>query len=103
MIKIAKLSVSPQYFKWLFPENTHFNIQRYIRTKEWIYDSDNYGHDISFWVVVIDGDPTFYKSEHMWEWDYCDDEPVLENEFYITNVSKPDLDAEAKNNLRFVV
>jgi hypothetical protein len=105
MIKLANLSTSPKYFKWKFIEGTEFNVENYIKKKEWVHDSDSFdNNNTTFWVLVIDGVSKFYKSEHTWEWhNYGEQDAHVINEFDIKEITKVELSDEAKGNTRFVV
>jgi hypothetical protein len=100
-MKFARLS--SWYFRWTFVE-TPFDIKKYLSSEHWIYDFDQCGGVTSFWVVMDEGVPTFYRCSHEWYWSnygYDDNEAV--NEFEIGVVGREDLDEEATKALRFVV
>ena len=104
MMKVAKLSVYHEYFKWKFIVGPDFNVENFIKNKERVHDADSCGDCISFWVVVTDGEPKFYRSEHSWYWhNYGQEDSELINEFDIAEVPKIGVLEEAKDNLRFVV
>lgn len=104
MIKIAKLSTSPEYFKWDFIKKSNFCIDSYITGKETLYDADCCGDEVVYWVVVTDGDPIFYRCYHSWWWhNYGLDNSELRNEFGVIEIDKDNLDDEAKANIRFVI
>jgi len=103
MYKVADLSVNPRYFKWDFIKED-FNVENYIKRKEYVYDADSCGNETNFWVVVKEGTPRFYRSYHEWYWNnYGQEDSELINEFEIEEVTQETLNGDAKINLRFVI
>ena len=104
MIKVANLSSYPEYFKWEFIKNPDkFNFENWVKNKLFVYDSDNSGNDISYWVVSEDGVNKYYKVYHEWCWWETNIEGFnvyVENIFEITKVNKNDVKSEC---LKFVI
>jgi len=104
MIRVADLSVDPRYFKWNFVDQENLNIENYIKKKEYLYDANSCGDETNYWVVVKEGNPRFYRSEHDWYWhNYDEEDAYLVNEFDIQEVDRQDLNEEARKNLRFII
>lgn len=106
MVRLAKLSVYPEYFRWTFlkPEfDKAAWVKTWIEKREMVYDTDDGGEEISYWVVIINGVAEFYKLQHIWGWTSSNRDRELENHFEFTEVTREDLDKKAKENLKFVV
>ncbi len=101
MTKVARLE--DHFFRWHFVADP-FAIEPWLEDQRWVYDFDSCGPQITFWVVMRDGEPTFHKCRHDWYWrDYGHEDNHAVNEFEHTVVGRDDLDEWARKALRFVV
>lgn len=101
MMKVARLDT--YYFKWEFVSEP-FDFKKWVKEKSWVYDFDQCGDEVSFWVTMKEGEPTFYRVRHDWYWhNYGLEDSEAMNDFEIRIVQKDALDKEAAKALRFVV
>lgn len=107
MIRVANLSVWPEYFRWQFITSAEFDFSDWIQNKLYVWDCDNGGDDHYYYVVIENDQVTFYKVEHSYYWDSASDDEIAENYvrniFEITKCSKKDIGSWSRDNLKFIV
>lgn len=101
-MKFGELSAG-RYFKWIWaPPNKPFSLEQYIKDRDTVYDADDCGDSITFWVIQTYNTVRYFRSAHSW-WIDLDDGWNLENEFTFEEVTKDDLPPDALANTKFIV
>lgn len=100
MIRVARLGYGE--FHWSFIDRPYldFNMENYIKGEEHVWDCDNCGDAISYWVAVGEYGPKFYKCDHSWCWEhYGQDEAMVVNEFDVTVVFRDEIPGKYADDL----